>query len=483
MHTKPHVAVVGGGVSGLTAAYRLNRAGADVTVFEAGTRLGGKLDVSPVAGVPVDSGAESVLARRPEALDLIHELGLDDHLEYPAPARAAIYSRGRLRAFPRRQVMGVPGSLTGLVRSGVLSWPGTLRVARDLVWPHTPVHGDVAVAQLIGRRMGSEVVERLVEPMLGGVYAGRADQLSLDATLPQVATMAREERSLLRAAAAHSKRQQGAQGAGAGPAFATLRGGAATLIGHLAEHSGARIQTSATVRELAVSDGTWTLTHGCANHPRHATADGVVLACPAPASGRLLQPVAPAAAAELSEIGYASMAIVTLAYPTSAFHRTPQGSGFLVPAREGRSVKAVTFSSVKWPWLAAELRAAHPRTDMTIVRCSVGRVGEEVALQRSDDELVARVTDDLADLCGVSAPPVDRRVTRWGGGLPQYTVGHQGRVDRARNAVAGLGGLALCGAAYDGVGIPACVGSATVAARAVLSDLPTHKRPSSAMNS
>ncbi|MBB4932152.1 oxygen-dependent protoporphyrinogen oxidase [Lipingzhangella halophila] len=475
MQTKPHVAVVGGGVSGLTAAYRLTRAGADVTVLEASPRLGGKLDVSPVAGVPVDSGAESILARRPEALDLIHELGLDDRLAYPAPGPAAVYSRGRLRPFPTGQVMGVPGSLTGLARSRVLSWPGTLRAARDLLWPRTPVRGDVAVGRYIGTRMGSEVVERLVEPILGGVYAGRADQLSLDATLPQVARMAREERSLLRAVAA--SRRQGAQSPATGPAFATLRGGAATLIEPLARQSGARIETSATVRELDVRDGTWSLTVGCASDPRRITADGVVLACPAPATARLLRPVAPAAAAELAGIDYASMAIVTLAYPTSAFGRPPMGSGFLVPAREQRFVKAVTFSSVKWPWLAAELRAAHPDTGMTVVRCSVGRYGDEAALQRGDGDLVERAAGDLADICGVSGAPLDQRVTRWGGGLPQYTVGHQGRVDRARTAVAELPGLALCGAAYDGVGIPACVGGAAEAAREVLRERPTQRTP------
>lgn len=477
MQRKPHVAVVGGGVSGLTAARRLTGAGADVTVFEASRRLGGKLAVSPVAGVPVDAGAESMLARRPEALDLIHELGLDDHVEYPAPGPAAIYSRGRLRAFPSGHVMGVPGNLTALARSGVLSWPGVLRVARDLLWPRTPVHSDVAVGRFVGLRMGTELVERLVEPLLGGVYAGRADQLSLDATLPQVSRMAREERSLLRAVAAATKRQD-SQGP-AGPAFVTLRGGAATLVEHLADQSGASIETEATVRELVRSEDGWRLTVGCATNPRHLAADGVVLACPAPASERLLRPVAPAAAAELAGIDYASMAIVTLAYPASAFHRPPAGSGFLVPAREHRFVKAVTFSSVKWPWLAAELRAAHPGTEMTLVRCSVGRFGDEAALQRCDTDLVERVAGDLADICGVSGPPVNQRVTRWGGGLPQYTVGHQGRVDRARASVADLPGLALCGAAYDGVGIPACIGSATDAASAVLRDLPAHQRPPS----
>ncbi|GAA4954145.1 protoporphyrinogen oxidase [Streptomonospora halophila] len=478
MQRRQHVVVVGAGVSGLTAAYRLGRAGAEVTVLEAAPRAGGKLYASPVAGVPVDAGAESVLARRPEALDLIDELGLADRVEHPAPLPAAIYSRGRLRAFPRGQVMGVPGDLAALARSGVLSVSGVLRAGLDRVLPRTRLEGDPTVAGYIGARMGGEVVERLVEPMLGGVYAGRAERLSLDSTLPQLAPLAREERSLARAVR-RAARQQRAQARPGAPAFATLRGGIATLVDALAAGSGARVETSATVRKLQrAPSGGWTLTVGAAapdapaSAPREVAADAVVLACPAPAAARLLRPLAPAAADGLAGIEYASMAVVTLAYPRAAFSRPPSGSGFLVSAREGLSIKAATFSSLKWPWLAEALEGAGRDARTVLVRCSIGRAGEEARLQRSDDELAAAAAADLAAVCGITGAPAEQRVTRWGGGIPQYDTGHAARVERIRAGAAGLGGVAVCGAAYDGVGIPACIAGASRAAEDVLAPAP-----------
>ncbi|GAA3758273.1 oxygen-dependent protoporphyrinogen oxidase [Spinactinospora alkalitolerans] len=482
METRPHVVVVGGGVSGLTAAHRLTRAGAEVTVLEAAPRTGGKLDASAVAGVPVDSGAEAVLARRPEALDLIAELGLQDRLTHPGTTASQLYSRGALRAFPEGHLMGVPGDVAALARSGVLSRAGTLRAARDLVWPGAPVRGDVSVADYIGGRMGREVVDRLVEPLLGGVYAGRADRLSLEATLPQIAPLARKGRSLM-AAVREVKAEQAARaaqdgGAGPAPVFATLRGGLATLVDALAEQSGARVQTSATVRELRRDGAAWRLTVGPASGPRRIDADAVVLACPAPAAARLLCDEAPEAAGDLAGIDYASMAIVTLAYRTSAFPAPPAGSGFLVPAREGRTIKAATFSSGKWPWLAEELRAVDPGTEKVLLRCSIGRVGEEAVLQRSDEELTALAERDLAGICGVAGRPVDHRITRWGGALPQYAVGHNDRVARIRSAVAARPGLAVCGAAYGGVGVPACIADATRAANGVAADLAARGAPS-----
>lgn len=472
MQTKPHVVVVGGGIAGLTAAHRLAGTGHEVTVLESSPRLGGKIAGSPVAGVAIDSGAESVLARRPEALDLIGELGLDDQVVHPALVGARIYSRGRLRELPRNHIMGVPGDLAALARSGVVSPAGVLRAARDLVWPATLVRDDVPVAAYIGIRLGSEVVDRMVEPLLGGVYAGRADRLSLDSTLPQIAPMARSERSLLSAVArAKAVQSTAADDGPPAPVFAGLRGGLGTLVDALAKRVGG-VRTGATVRELRrAPGGGWTLTTGSACHPEPVSADGVVLAAPAPAAARLLRAEAPAAARELAAVDYASMAIVTLAYRASAFPEPPAGSGFLVPAGEGRSIKAATYSSVKWPWLAEELRAAHSGEELVLVRCSIGRAGEEAVLQRGDDELAALAGRDLAVISGVAGPPVDSRVTRWGGGLPQYAVGHAARIARVRSAAAALPGLALAGAAYDGVGIPACVAAGEDAAASVAAAL------------
>ena len=219
------------------------------------------------------------------------------------------------------------------------------------------------------------------------------------------------------------------------------------------------------VRELTRTPSGWRLTVGSAHDPETVEADAVILALPARPASRLLAGVAAPAAAALGEIAYASMAIITLAYPVAAFRQPVTGSGFLVPAVDGRAVKAVTFSTVKWP----HLRRSEP--ELHVVRCSVGRFGEDAVLQRGDDELAALAAADLAEATGVAGPPADIRVSRWGGGLPQYTVGHLDRVARIRAGVAGQPGLAVCGAAYDGVGIPACIATARLAASQVLAYL------------
>jgi protoporphyrinogen/coproporphyrinogen III oxidase len=467
--TRPHVAVVGGGIAGLTAAYHAASDGARVTLLEGSPEVGGKLRVSDVAGLPVDEGAEAMLARRPEGLELVRELGIGDRLVYPGTTSAAIWSRGVLHPMPGGHVMGVPADLGALARSRVLSAGGLLRVPLDLVRPATPRGDDVSVAELIGARVGAEVVDRLVEPLLGGVYAGRADDLSFEATMPGLAQLSRGRRSLINAARA----VRAAAPKDAGPVFTTLTGGlgvlASALQARLVELD-ATVRTMTMARELRrVADG-WRLTLGPAREPEFMDADAVVLAVPARSARRLLRDEVPVAAAELGRIDYASMAIVTLAYAATAFPDPPRGSGYLVPAVESTGVKAVTFSTTKWPHLSD----GAPGT--IVVRCSVGRYGEERILQRPDEELKAMAMTELARTTGVIELPVDARVTRWGGALPQYSVGHLDRVARIRAAVAGVPGLAVCGAAYDGIGIPACVASARTAAAQALGSLNEDER-------
>jgi oxygen-dependent protoporphyrinogen oxidase len=259
--------------------------------------------------------------------------------------------------------------------------------------------------------------------------------------------------------------------------FTTLAGGLGLLPAFLAKASGAEIRTAAMARELVALPGPgprWRLTVGSAAAAEQVEADAVILAVPARPAGRLLAGVPGAAAAVtgFAEISYASMAIITLAYPHSAFPGPGLAalgwSGYLVPAVDGRAVKAVTFSAVKWPHLAGAVAGAEP---LEIVRCSVGRIGEEALLQRDDGELAALAAAELAEATGVRGAAMASRVTRWGGGLPQYTVGHLDRVARIRSAVASQPGLAVCGAAYDGVGIPACVATARAAASQVLAFL------------
>ena len=257
--------------------------------------------------------------------------------------------------------------------------------------------------------------------------------------------------------------------------FTTLAGGLGMLPAYLAKASGAAVRTATMARELAPAGNGWRLTVGSAAAPEQFHADAVILAIPARPAGRLIADVAGVSAAvtAFGEIGYASMAIVTLAYPQSAFPGPGLAalgwSGYLVPAVDGRAVKATTFSTVKWPHLAGA--TASGSEPLEIVRCSVGRIGEEALLQRADDELAALAAAELAEATGVRGGPAATRVTRWGGALPQYTVGHLDRVATIRATVAAQPGLAVCGAAYDGVGIPACIATARAAASQVMAFL------------
>jgi oxygen-dependent protoporphyrinogen oxidase len=447
-----HVVIVGGGIAGLAAAYFLRDSGASVTVLEGSGRLGGKLAVSEVGGVAVDEGAEALLLTRPEGAGLVADLGLD--LVPAGTTSAGIWSRGELRPLPKRQFMGVPSDMGELARSGVVSEAGVTRAEQDLTAPATERDGDVSVGAYVGARLGAEVVDRLVDPLLGGVYAGLSAELSFEATLPALAGAAGKHASL--AEAAGSLLPAGVPGPPRA-VFGTLVNGLGELPDAVAKASGATVRTGAMARELGRTQGNgWRLTIGPAPAPEYIDADAVILAVPARPASRLLSAVAPAASAGLGEIPYASMAIVTLAYPRGAFPGE-RGSGYLVPAVDGHAVKAVTYSTVKWPHLLDEL---------DIVRCSIGRIGEEALLQREDADLVAVAAAELALASGVSGAPVVSRVTRWGGALPQYTVGHLDRVARVRSALPE--GLAVCGAAYDGVGIPACVATARTAADTVI---------------
>ncbi|MFI8511763.1 protoporphyrinogen oxidase [Streptomyces sp. NPDC085460] len=467
-HAGPHAVVVGGGITGLAAAHRLLAAGARVTLLEAGGRLGGKLLAGEIAGAPVDLGAESLLARRPEAVALAEAVGLGDRLQAPGTTTASVWSRGRLVPMPKGHVMGVPGD-PGAV-AGLLSEEGLRRIGRDTELPPTEAGDDTAIGAYVAERMGHEVVDRLVEPLLGGVYAGDAYRISMKAAVPALFEAARRHptltaavRAVQAAGAAVPDDVAGAATGLGGAAFAGLSGGIGTLPGAVADAvraAGGTILTDAPVTAL-LRDGTgWRVV----TPERTLDADAVVLAAPAPVAARLLGGPAPEAAALLGEIAYASMALVTLAFRRADLPALP-GSGFLVPPVDGHTIKASTFSSQKWRWVGE----AAP--ELFVLRTSVGRHGEDTWLHRDDEDLVAASLKDLGAAAGLAARPVATTVTRWTDGLPQYPVGHLDRVARARAALAALPGLRLAGAAYDGVGIPACVASAHRAADAVADEI------------
>lgn len=457
-----HVVVIGGGIAGLAAAHKLLAAGVRVTLLEAGPRLGGKLRAGELAGAPVDLGAESVLARRPEAVDLARAVGLGAALQPPATATAHLWTRGALRPMPRGHVMGVPADPGPLAAAGILSPEGLARIEAERALPPAEIGEDVAVGEYVAARLGREVVDRLVEPLLGGVYAGNAYRISMRAAVPQLFEAARTH-ALLSDGVRELQRRAEAQPQPAGPVFAGIEGGIGRLPVAVAEacrSAGARITTGTPVREVVRTSEGWRVVAGA----EVIEADGVILATPAGPAARLLAGLAPAAAAELRGVEYASMALVTMAFRRSdlpAAIADGGASGFLVPPVDGRTVKASTFSSNKWAWAAAD-------PELFLLRTSVGRHGDEKDLARDDAELVDVSLTDLGAAVGLAARPVASTVTRWEGGLPQYPVGHLGRVARIRTAVAALPGLAVCGALYDGVGIPACIASAGTASAAVV---------------
>lgn len=450
------VVIVGGGIAGLSAAHAL--AGkAEVTVVEAGEKIGGKLRTSPLEGISVEEGAEAFLARVPEALRLARHVGLGHAVVHPTTTAAALWIGGRRRAIPPDTLLGVPTDALGLVRSRVLSPLGLLRAAADLVLPRTRLPDDPTVGGYVGARVGREIVDRLVDPLLGGVYAGRADALSLRATVPQLVPIATEDRSLL--LGAHRVRARTGPAATHTPVFAAVRDGMSAFVTRIAEASGATIHTGMMVRELKrVPDG-WVVRCDRVGGGRQIAplaADAVILAVPASTARELLTPLAPHAAAPLAGVPYASVGLVTLIYRGAM---PPAGSGLLIPARSRLSIKAVTYLSAKWPHIAAG-------TGLTVLRASVGRAGAEGDLQRGDVELAGVAAAEVAQVTGISARPIATRVSRWGGALPQYLPGHLGRIAAVRRALPP--GLALAGAGYDGVGIPACIRSGETAAAAVL---------------
>ncbi|TMU90521.1 protoporphyrinogen oxidase [Streptomyces sp. DASNCL29] len=481
-----HVVVIGGGIAGLAAAHRLLDGGARVTVLEASGRLGGKLRSGEIEGVPVDLGAESMLARRPEAVELARAVGLGDRLQPPATATASLWTRGGLRPMPKGHVMGVPGDLEPLAASGVISEEGLSRIARDRELPPTPVGEDVALGGYLAERLGREVVDRLVEPLLGGVYAGDVYRTSMRASVPTLFEVAQSGRPLtegVRELAERSARRQD------GPVFMGIDGGIGRLplaVADAVRAAGGEIRTGAPVRELRRTADGWTVVvddpggtgggygtggTGGPDGPPVVAADAVVLAVPAPAAARLLAAAAPAASAELATVDYASMALVTMAFRRADMASLAEGSGFLVPPVDGRTIKAATFSSRKWGWL----RDAGP--ELFVLRTSIGRFDDEADLKRDDADLVRMSLTDLGEAVGLAAKPVASRVDRWDGGLPQYPVGHLVRVARIRAEAAKVPGLAVCGALYDGVGIPACVGSARKAADELLGSLTATLEP------
>ncbi len=496
--TRPVVAVVGAGIAGLAAAWELASETADgppvdVVVLEAAGRPGGKLRSVDLDGRRVDLAAAAFLARRPEATELCRELGLGDELVAPGQSGASVLARGRLRQLPGGLHLGIPTRFGPLVRSGMFSPAELVRAALDVVVPRArahPVLGDAAVGSLVGDRLGRAVVDRLVGPLLGGINAGDPDQLSAAATVPVLLAAASQTGSLMRRLREAGTRASARpselgpaeppQGGAPPPVFWSLRSSTASLAeavdGALATRGATRHVDSAVERLERVGDR-WRL-HLAPGSPAgdHVDADGVVLAVPAGPAASLLRPHVPAAAELLEGVEYASVTVVTLAIPEASVPGSLAGTGFLVPRNEhvgGRPalVTGCTYLSLKWPHLR--------RHGELLVRASTGRAGDDRPADLDDDELAAAVSAELAEILGTGPLAPDALVTRWVDALPQYRPGHLLRVARVEEAVGKLPALAVAGAAYRGVGVPACVGSGRAAARSVREAVASRPEPGS----
>lgn len=586
------VAVVGGGITGLAAAWEAHKQGADVVVLDAADQAGGKLRTSPVAGIPVDESADAFLARVPEAIDLCTELGIQDELVAPATGRAYIWAQsgrtgltsaaghtGRieLRPLPKDQLLGIPTDLDGVAASGILSPEALARAAEDVSSASGPGqatavpsssqtgvtkpppprlevgvvtvpssgrdhrHGqegkpapasreqaassesgeDVSVGELVRGRLGDEVYELLVAPLIGGIWAGDADRLSVEVAAPALAEARRRDASLIRGAQA-VRAAAASAGAADNPVFLAPRSGMGRLVDALTERLGRRIHLGQPVEKIQkvpltssdlgqapderAEDASGTddlddrsLAGGRAHRgdPREGpdwqlhmadgstvTARAVVIATPASAAARLLEAHSPRAAQILASIEHSPVTLTTLAVPRDRIEHPLDGSGFLVPPKAGLLLTACSWASSKWPHLAgggpgdeagspaAGNQPRPPAGDVVLLRASAGRDGNERAMQLSDEELLRTLLADLRLTMGLRAEPadlVDVRVSRWAQGFPQPRPGHLARIADLERALAeDTPNLAAAGAWARGVGIPACIRSGRAATIEVL---------------
>jgi oxygen-dependent protoporphyrinogen oxidase len=464
MATAPRhrVVVIGGGVAGLTTAYRLVQRAPDLdlTVLEASDRPGGKLATAEVGGLTLPAGADAFLARKPWAVELCRELGLGKELVSPAASGAHLWTDGGLVAFLPETAFGIPGDVGDVMRWPGVSSQGRRRALGDLLIRKRKDPGDETLGSLLRRRLGDEATDAAVAPLLAGLYAGDVDRLSVRATFPELAEWESWQGSLIRGAQA-SRRQ--ARRSELGPMFLRPRAGVHRLPEALAAALGHRVRVLAPVEKVIARDGGW--------HVRPLTgvdtlADAVVVATEAHTARALLGVVARAAAEDLAAIPSASTAVVLLAYGEGTRDALPEGTGFVVP-RGKAPMTAATWLSNKWPDEAFGSRA--------VVRCYVGAAGIDEVVDEPDDDIVEACARHLAAVVPLQARPEHTRVVRWHRAMPQYELGHVERVSRIRSRLPG--GIFVTGQAYDGVGVPDCVRAAGETADAVLSHLSRRSDP------
>ena len=445
------IAVIGGGLTGLVAAYELrhNPPWPDVVLFESDTRLGGKISTLTHEGVTIEEGADSFLIREPDVVELCRDLGIEGELIRPAVFGAQIYTGGALHPLPQGFLRGVPTSVRAALRTGILTTPGALRAAADLMWPRRLTGPDVSFGGFVARHFGREVLDKLVAAVMSGTRAGVPEQVSLAAGAAEIDAIARRDRSVMRGL--KKLRLEGALESGP-PPFRSFGAGMERLVERLAEHLGSvEMKLGASVDRIEVEGDGYSIVTGA----ERRRVSAAIVTTAAHDSARILQSAAPQAARELEQIEYSSSASITLVYPPET-ETLPTGSGLLIPARERKTLSACTWFSRKWPHHA-------PADGTKIVRAFVGSANTHDALERTDDELVELAHRELAEIAGLEHRPVDARVKRWERSLPQYAVGHLQRVDRIERALKDQR-IFVAGAGLRGSGIPDCVRQGRLAA-------------------
>jgi protoporphyrinogen/coproporphyrinogen III oxidase len=475
------VVIIGGGISGLAAAHRLTELAAngrpvDITLLEANDRLGGIIQTEQRDGFLLERGPDSFISEKPEALDLARRLGIDNRLIQTNKAyrRSFIVRKGRLRTVPEGFQLLAPSRLGPFVTTDIFSFAGKLRMAADLVIPRATTNGstDESLANFVRRRLGQEALDRMAQPMVGGIYTADPEKLSLRATLPRFLDMERDHRSIIlamrrrgREGVGPPERKSGVSGARYSLFLSLDRGMQVLtdelqrrLIGSQDGYARTKVRLKTRVQSLervGATEGacTWRLrtTHG-----ESLSVDALCLAIPSYAAASLLQGVQSTLSRKLGEIRYASTATINLAYRRADVGHRLDGFGFVVPFIENRSMIACTFSSVKF--------AARSPEGFVLLRTFVGGALQPEMFLLADEEMVARVKKDLHELLGITGEPLFAAVTKWDNSMPQYEVGHLERVAAIEADLDDLDGLTLAGNSYRGAGIPDCIRSGEAAA-------------------
>jgi oxygen-dependent protoporphyrinogen oxidase len=476
--TRPRtVVIVGGGISGLATAFAVQEQASakglsiQCTVLESGSSWGGKIVTHRIGDLVTEAGPDSFLSQKQSGLDLCTKLGLTDQLinTNETGKKAFVLHGGRLHELPEGLVSFVPKQLGPFLRSGLLSWTGLARMGLDVLIPRGSSDGDESLAAFFRRRFGAQAFERVLEPLMAGIYAGDAEQMSLKATFPRFFELEQQHGSLIRGMMA-AKRQAppGAARGARRTMFVSLKNGLSDLVTALAARltqQGVELRLGYMAEALRVRShqpGRW-MYDLILNNGSALSAESLVLATPAYVSAELLRPLTPIAGGLLDMIPYASTATIAMAYPAEKIAGAVEGFGFIVPRIEGRDLIAVTWTSLKWPHRAP--------AGQVLIRCYVGGVGRETILELDDAALIAKVRAELSALCGINAEPHFTEVNRWWKAMPQYVLGHLDRLNQLDAALSRYPGLVLTGAGYRGVGIPDCIRDGALTADRIIRHL------------